>query len=613
MATWDEEFPAPEEVRPLTEDYPQPAAEQEFTPPGHGGAAPAPKEKKSRLRKLLYAAAAAVMLLPLFRGSESLPQLQLPQVQLPGPVQQDLPPEETAAPVSDGSVPYLNITYAVLPAEEPVVHYCYFSFPCMTDPSVEAYISVSDDLGGVVQSPDNPDVWEHSRDRMDYTVDVSALQGENMVLTVAARYDAGNGEEREVTQSLPVTRLSPAPEIGAYMDVYKAGGAARIDYIAKFLPQEGDSHHYDLTVEEFWLGAYDVSGENKVYYAFGESEYATEFLLPQVETFDDGGYAFTYVGPYPGWHMHVYEEVTGISLETYNVVLVLKDQSTGAYYTVETEKALISELPAPPDAAPEPTPDITSTEFQCQLVFFNFSAFHHGFVKLFNQDEITAGTVEIWEKNFNSLEWSHELTPEEIAEGYYEIPEFDDSDTYFKYMDEYSESNGMPELELRVTLTREGENGTETLSYSQEPSYEQGWGVRWWPEDYEPVWVGQEYYPGCFAVMSYESYNEPVRMRPGGYQEAEMTGEICVELRINGVLVPTNGVTVHSTEEPLYTVDEHGDYVPTGDTLHYSSVVFERPEDAPPSGTAEFTVYQKLEGYDIVWVTHREIEYGDPS
>ena len=98
-------------------------------------------------------------------------------------------------------------------------------------------------------------------------------------------------------------------------------------------------------------------------------------------------------------------------------------------------------------------------------------------------------------------------------------------------------------------------------------------------------------------------------MRPGDYQEAEMTGEICVELKINGVPVPTEGVTVLTSEEPVYALNDDGDYVPTGKTYYYASIVFPRPEDAPSSGTAEFTVYQKLEAYDLVWVTHREIEY----
>ena len=642
MAEWDKEYPVPEENSFTPDEFAQPRAEtefrlpdsgaedaappgtdyenpdpaQEFTPPGSGGtAAPGRRtKKKRRLRKLVYAAAGVVLTGLLFSntGGELIPASVIATPAPAEPVyssSSDVPMpvfssnSDIPLDVSGGIVnePFLNIVYAALPAEDQnTVHYSYFASPCMTDPSVEAYISVSDSFGGIVYSPSNPEIIEHSHDREDYTINVSSLQGENLVLTIAIRYDDADGVEREVSQSCPVSRLSPVPELGAFLDVYAAGGARHVEYSAKFLPREGDRHHYELTVESFLLNTYDASGNMAGGYFFGDEENPLEDRMPVMSGSDSEGYVFSYVGFFPGEHIR--DEA-----ETYNAILVLQDQSTGYFYSVETEKCLLADLPEISVGMSEQI-ELSSTEFDCKLVFFSFSAYHHGFVMLANQDKVTAGTVEIWEKNLESLEWSHELTAEEIAAGYYEIPEFDDSDTYFNHMD-YFRDGGMPEMELRVTLTLETEEGTETLSYSTAASHEQGWSVHYWPADYEPIWDGQEYYPDSYAVMSYESLNKPVYMEAGGYQDALNSGKICVELTVNGVPVPTNGLMIVTTEEPVYTIDGSGNYVPTDETYYYASIVFKRPEDAPLSGTAEFTVYQKLEGYDLVWTTHKVIDY----
>lgn len=594
----ESEFDAPspetEFSAPAGTDYENPPANAEFTPPGGGGSGPPRRTGRLRkLRRLLYAAAALALIGLLFAKPDG------------GETTTIYSSASDVSPWGGERVegaPYLNIVYAVLPAEDQnTVHYCYVGAPCATDPSVEAYVSVSDSAGGAVQSPNNPEIWEHSRDRQDDTIDVSSLAGEELVLTVTIRYDAGGGVEKEISQSRPVSRLSPEPELFADLEVYVAGGGRRVNYIAKFLPQEGDRHHYELEVESFLLNTYDLSGNMVGGHPFGDWDGPLESRMPGMGGSDAEGYVFSFVGPYPGEH------ISGAA-EYYTAVLELRDLSTGYYYTVETEKALISDLPELTGGAPQSV-ELSSTEFDCALVFFNFSAYHHGFVKMANQDEVVAGTVEIWEKNLESLEWSHELTAEEIASGYYELPEFDDADTYFSHMDYYAETNGMPEMELRVTLTLEGEDGTRTVEYRREASHEQGWGVGYWPEDYKPSWDWQECYPGCFAVMSYESLDGPVYMQAGGYEDALASGKICVELSIDGVPVPTDHVMVITREEPIYTEDGEGNYVPTGKTLYYATVVIERPSDAPPSGTAEFTVCQKLSGYDLVWTTHKVIEY----
>lgn len=277
-----------------------------------------------------------------------------------------------------------------------------------------------------------------------------------------------------------------------------------------------------------------------------------------------------------------------------------------------------SALPAPtpepapspepsPVPSPEPTPE--STELRCELVFFSFSALHQGSVRLVNAGSVVSATAEIWEKNLDTLEWSGELTAEDIAAGSWELPAFDDSDTYFRHMDTYQAGNGMPELELRVTLTLEGEQGPETLLFTAEPSYEQGWGVRYWPEDYAPFWDGEEYYPGCFALMSYEAEGAPPEIRMGSEEDARESGAICVSLALDGKPVSDRDCRVLTREEPVYRYDEKGELVPSGRVYYYTTLVIPRPADAPASGRAVFTVWQRLHGYDLVWRSTRELDY----
>lgn len=263
-----------------------------------------------------------------------------------------------------------------------------------------------------------------------------------------------------------------------------------------------------------------------------------------------------------------------------------------------------------PTFTPEPTPE-EPEELQVELVFFNFSAYHKGFVRLSHQDAVKSVLVEIIETNFDSVEWSAEVPEEKIAGGYYQIPTFDDSDTYFKYMDQYEKSGLYIHLSMRATLTVEGESGPETLVYTKEASEEQGWSTSYWPDDYTPVWSGEAYYPGCFAVTSYEALDDFPDMRMGDYDDADQNGGICVSLEINDVPVPKdNCIIAHFTEPTMRYDPDRDEYVETGRYLYYTMVIIPRPDSAPLSGTAKYTICQKLTGYDLVWITQRTQEYG---
>ena len=292
--------------------------------------------------------------------------------------------------------------------------------------------------------------------------------------------------------------------------------------------------------------------------------------------------------------------------------------STVAMFSGIEEKPTPDHTPSPspvptatPSAVPTPTPTPEPEELKVEVVFFNFSAAHKGFVRLTHQEAVKSILLEIIETNFDSVEWSKEVPEEKIASGYYQIPTFDDSETYFKFMDRYRDGVYI-HLAMRATVTVEGENGPETLVFTQDASEEQGWSAKYWPDDYTPIWQGEQYYPGCFAVTSYEALDDYPDMRMGDYDDADQNGGLCVTLELNDVPVPADEcVIAHYTESIMHYDQERDEYVETGRYLYYTMVIIPRPDFAPLSGTAKFKVYQRLKGYDIVWITNTTIQYGD--
>ena len=104
--------------------------------------------------------------------------------------------------------------------------------------------------------------------------------------------------------------------------------------------------------------------------------------------------------------------------------------------------------------------------------------------------------------------------------------------------------------------------------------------------------------------MSYEAYGAPPVMGMGGYEDAEKNGGIRVALRLNAQSVPAGDARVVTREEPYEGADGGKG------SFFYATLVIPRPADAPESGTAVFTVCQRLEGYDLVWTSERELAYG---
>lgn len=267
-------------------------------------------------------------------------------------------------------------------------------------------------------------------------------------------------------------------------------------------------------------------------------------------------------------------------------------------------------LPTPePSLEPTPEPSPVPKELRFEPIFFRCSAIHYGWLEMENQEDVRAVRLEIWESGLNILEWEHDLSAEEIASGYLRFPIVDGNELYFQHLALYEQGDGEQRLELRVTLTVDGPDGPEQRELTVEPSDEQGWGLNYWPRNFEPRWPDQEYYRDSFAVRSYESYNGQPRMRMGSYEDALATGEICVELFIEGKQVPAEDGYVVTRSEPVYRYGADDELIETEERVYYTTVVIPRPADAPESGTATFKIYQKLNGYDKLWIMSASNDY----
>ena len=160
MARLDEEFPVREEYPLVPEEFPQPLPETEyrlpdsraedsappgtdhanpdpaleFTPPGSGRAeAAAPAGRKRRIRRLLYGAAALVLLGLLFGGRRASfsPALPAPTIRpapsAPAPTQQLTPAPSAEPTMSSAPEPTTEPTPEIV-SKVPVIEPCFYAF-----------------------------------------------------------------------------------------------------------------------------------------------------------------------------------------------------------------------------------------------------------------------------------------------------------------------------------------------------------------------------------------------------------------------------------------------------------------------------------------------------
>lgn len=257
-----------------------------------------------------------------------------------------------------------------------------------------------------------------------------------------------------------------------------------------------------------------------------------------------------------------------------------------------TERPALTPEPSPaptavptPEPSPEPTPG-------CEVQFICFSADHWVRMHFTAPEKITRVTGEIWETNFESLELSFEVPDKDLELGS-STYRFDDSDIYFRHMDEYNDRGLYPELELRLRVEIEG---AEPLTYVEQVRPQLGWSLKY---DSELLTADDYTYPGCFVLQTYEDYDPRIVIADPGQA---VPGAICISGEIEGYPL--------TEENSEYFVRGFAlnDYLPEDQQLFNAFLIIPRPEGAL-HGTAHFTVTQILDGYNEPFTLEYEFEY----
>ena len=268
-------------------------------------------------------------------------------------------------------------------------------------------------------------------------------------------------------------------------------------------------------------------------------------------------------------------------------------------------------LPTPePTAATAPTPTPAPTpaptpepEPGYQVLYFQFSHAHYGRLRFTRPEAFRSVHLEIWEPYLDLTVASFDLAPEDYADGEYLLPMQSTGDVFEAHMDEYLARDVWPEaLMLRGTVSYEKDGELVEESFTQEPDYEQGWGLTWWPED-EPAsdWT----FPGCFVFATYESEVplEIVVNDPDGVK----AGVLGVSIRIDGLEIPAEAYRFEPYEETWTAMDRDGNQREV--VFYYARAVVEKPDWAPEHGVAHAVVTQLLEGSGEIWVSEQDVEY----
>lgn len=245
-------------------------------------------------------------------------------------------------------------------------------------------------------------------------------------------------------------------------------------------------------------------------------------------------------------------------------------------------------------------------EPSAELKYLGFSALKRGKITLRNTKNIISVHVTVTEPLLKLTLAEYELTPDEIAAGEFIIPDLNSNDFYLDHIQEYMKANASPEvLVLNVTIRYATAEGEKTLEYSVESTAEQGWGVKYFPED-EPA--GDGVYPGHFYFFTYDSM-VPISLAYDAPEQAVTGPEktvLSVEITIEGRQIAAKECQIKEVAVPDPIAVMNGVENPT---VYYSAdLLVKRPDWAPEHGTCHVTVVQQLSDGDS-WTTEENLGY----
>lgn len=264
----------------------------------------------------------------------------------------------------------------------------------------------------------------------------------------------------------------------------------------------------------------------------------------------------------------------------------------------------IAPTPAPtaePTATPKPTLE-PKTIPAAKLTFYRTSEVYHGAVILEAEDKMTAVTVRIWDRALEETMWEYSLTVNDIARGWYQLPDFDLGASEFakEHWDQLM-AGYEPDPLLEVICTARTDDGEQTFTERAEAADELWISVRYDlkdpEEDFLHYFMGETTYPDCFVLRIDPSpfgelnviYGESAALRPG---------DVAVTLTVDGQPIPADTCRLEITSRT------RGDQ-----TLYAYAFVMPRPASFPDHGTADVRITRKLLSFDMIVANTSTLTY----
>ena len=248
-----------------------------------------------------------------------------------------------------------------------------------------------------------------------------------------------------------------------------------------------------------------------------------------------------------------------------------------------------------PTATPAPTPGVDV------IYYYHASLVYYAALNISVPDQVTSVSLRLTAPNDENPALEIELTPEEIAKGYYQLRAGDrddgfDANAYFAYREE-------TELTMEIRYTASGDAGQETHVETFDPSVEL-W-IDWRYDSEEDIggiaeWMYGEIFPNCFVVRLYESTDADQQLIVGSDAGTLKNGGIAIAVSIDGRDIPSEGSTLYSA---MYR------YTDDNAVFYDYALVIPIPKDFPKHGTATLTLTRRLTDSDAVIVRSKTIEY----
>ena len=261
------------------------------------------------------------------------------------------------------------------------------------------------------------------------------------------------------------------------------------------------------------------------------------------------------------------------------------------------KKTAAAEATPVPTPEPEPLPD-------SEVIYYQTFSVGHGIILLTDPAHTTAVHVRLYDEQIDAYAsmYEHDLTPEEIAAGRYDIDYIELGYLRGEHAEAYDAlgEDAYPKPYLQAVVSYRLDDGTEGTTERHSYYLPEDWVFYSFCGDEEQLYGPN--YPRCF-VLSVSEYRGDAPVFTADADRELEPGEIFVSVTIDGERIPAELCRQEHYEE-TYTFDDGDSY--TSLTEYF---VIPLPDGFPQRGTAEIKIRQRFRNYDYILENTYTLEY----